>query len=191
MNLYEIKRGQIYIADLNPVVGSEQGGVRPFLILQNDIGNLHSPTIIGAAVTSNMVKDRLPTHVFLMPRESLRCKSMALLEQVRTIDKSRLKRYLCTLDPSTMEAVNRALLTSIDIRPAKHRPVTMYLCPNCILKFHVSNLYFKRSYPFRREQRTCDLCRRAPGEGFCVYNRQFLPAKFRIDQPENKPQEIR
>lgn len=179
MNLKEIKRGQIYIADLNPVVGSEQGGVRPFLILQNDIGNLHSPTIIGAAVTSNTAKDRLPTHVFVTPRECLRSKSVVLLEQVRTIDKSRLKRYLCTLDHSTMEAVNRALLTSIDIRTPRYRALTICMCPICIQRFHDSNLYLQRSLRFRDKQYECDFCRRRQGIKYCVYNRQHLPLETR------------
>lgn len=178
MNLKEIKRGQIYIADLNPVVGSEQGGVRPFLILQNDIGNLHSPTIIGAAVTSNTAKDRLPTHVFVAPRECLRSKSIVLLEQVRTIDKSRLKRYLCTLDHSTMEAVNRALLTSIDLRAPRYRPLTICVCPFCIRRFYDSNLYFQRSLRFENEQYRCDICQKNPAQKYYVYGRQPLPAKL-------------
>lgn len=111
-----IKRGDIYYADLRPVVGSEQGGVRPVLIIQNDTGNRHSPTVICAAITSRMNKAKLPTHV------ELDCKScdivkdsVVLLEQLRTIDKKRLREKVCHLECDKIEQVNRALRISLDI----------------------------------------------------------------------------
>ncbi len=113
MNLY---RGDIYYADLSPVVGSEQGGVRPVLIVQNNTGNKFSPTVIVAAITSRMDKHRLPTHVEIREsRYGLLKDSMILLEQVRTIDKSRLKEYIGHLDAEDQVRVNRALLVSMDL----------------------------------------------------------------------------
>ena len=111
-----IHRGDIYYADLRPVVGSEQGGVRPVLIIQNDIGNKHSPTVICAAITSQMNKAKLPTHVELdCTKYALVKDSVVLLEQLRTIDKTRLKDKVCHLDTITMEKVNRALEISLEL----------------------------------------------------------------------------
>ncbi len=109
-----IKRGEIYYADLNPVVGSEQGGIRPIVVLQNDVGNKFSPTVIAAATTSRLTKAKLPTHIELsseltpMPKDSV-----VLLEQIRTIDKSRLKERIGELPPEVMRQINDALLVSL------------------------------------------------------------------------------
>lgn len=109
-----IKRGEMYYADLSPVVGSEQGGVRPVLIVQNDIGNKYSPTIIAAAVTSKLNKARLPTHIELKSENyGLPKDSVVLLEQLRTLDKKRLKEKIGLLDDGTMEKVNSGLLVSL------------------------------------------------------------------------------
>ncbi len=109
-----IKRGELYYADLSPVVGSEQGGVRPILIVQNDTGNKYSPTIIAAAVTSQLNKARLPTHIELNANEfGLIKNSVILLEQIRTLDKKRLKERIGELSPATMQKVNNALLISL------------------------------------------------------------------------------
>ncbi len=110
----EIKRGELYYADLSPVVGSEQGGIRPVLVVQNDIGNKYSPTIIAAAVTSRMNKAKLPTHIEL-PSASygLAKDSVILLEQIRTLDKRRLKERIGVLPSSTMRRVDGALLISL------------------------------------------------------------------------------
>ena len=111
-----IRRGDIYYADLRPVVGSEQGGVRPVLIIQNDIGNKHSPTVICAAITSKMNKAKLPTHVELNTK---RCDmirdSVILLEQLRTIDKQRLKERICHIDDDLLKDVGRALMISLEL----------------------------------------------------------------------------
>ena len=107
-----IRRGDIYYADLRPVVGSEQGGIRPVLIVQNDVGNRHSPTVIVAAITSKMHKAKLPTHIELPKRCGIEKDSVILLEQVRTIDKSRLREKVCHLDQDILMRVNRALLIS-------------------------------------------------------------------------------
>lgn len=111
-----IRRGDIYYADLRPVVGSEQGGVRPVLIIQNDVGNRHSPTVICAAITSRMNKAKLPTHIELSADKYHMVKdSVVLLEQLRTIDKMRLKDKVCRLDGEALKKVNRALRISLDL----------------------------------------------------------------------------
>ena len=111
-----IRRGDIYYADLRPVVGSEQGGVRPVLIIQNDVGNKHSPTVICAAITSKMNKAKLPTHVELNTRRCDMVKdSVILLEQLRTIDKQRLRERICHIDDVLLERVNRALMVSLEL----------------------------------------------------------------------------
>ena len=111
-----IKRGDIYYADLRPVIGSEQGGVRPVLIIQNDTGNRHSPTVICAAITSRMNKAKLPTHVvFDAEKYRLVKNSVVLLEQVRTIDKKRLKEKVCHLDNEILKKVDRALSISLEL----------------------------------------------------------------------------
>ena len=110
------RRGDIYYADLRPVVGSEQGGVRPVLIIQNDVGNRHSPTVICAAITSRMNKAKLPTHIELnAARYHMVKDSVILLEQLRTIDKTRLKDRICHLDSDIMKKVGRALQISLDL----------------------------------------------------------------------------
>jgi mRNA interferase MazF len=111
-----IRRGDIYYADLRPVVGSEQGGIRPVLIVQNDVGNRHSPTVIVAAITSKMHKAKLPTHIELSSSEyDMDKDSVILLEQLRTIDKKRLKDKICHLDGEIMKKVNKALLISLEL----------------------------------------------------------------------------
>ena len=110
----QIRRGEIYYADLSPVVGSEQGGVRPVLILQNDIGNKYSPTVIVSAITSQLGKAKLPTHIELpAEKNNLPKNSVALLEQIRTLDKRRLQEKVTTLSAEKMKEVNRALLISL------------------------------------------------------------------------------
>ena len=111
-----MNRGDIYYADLRPVIGSEQGGIRPVLIIQNDIGNRHSPTIICAAITSRMNKANLPTHIELQAgRYDMMKDSVILLEQLRTIDKQRLKDKVCHLDEDIMKKVNRGLMISLEL----------------------------------------------------------------------------
>ena len=109
-----IKRGEIYYADLSPEVGSEQGGIRPILIVQNDTGNKYSPTVIAAAITSKLTKAKLPTHIELSEGEcGLIKNSVILLEQIRTLDKRRLKERIGELPTPTMDKVNTALLISL------------------------------------------------------------------------------
>ncbi len=111
-----IKRGDIYYADLSPVIGSEQGGIRPVLIVQNDVGNKYSPTVIAAAITSQKYKNPLPTHIQVNADGcGLAKDSIVLLEQVRTIDKKRLREHMGTLDSTEMNRINQALSVSFGL----------------------------------------------------------------------------
>lgn len=116
-----IRRGEIYYADLSPVVGSEQGGIRPVLIVQNDVGNKYSPTVIAAAITSQREKTKLPTHIELAAESSgLQKNSIVLLEQIRTIDKRRLKERMGRLDERSMNRIDSALSVSFGLTPRDH-----------------------------------------------------------------------
>ena len=111
-----VRRGDIYYADLSPVVGSEQGGIRPVLVIQNNIGNRHSPTIICAAITSKMNKAKLPTHIEISTRDyNIVKNSVILLEQIRTIDKQRLKEYVCHIDSAIKKKVDEAICVSLNL----------------------------------------------------------------------------
>ncbi len=111
-----IKRGDIYYADLSPVVGSEQGGIRPVLIIQNDVGNRHSPTVIAAAITSQMNKAKMPTHIELGARSfGLTKDSVVLAEQIRTLDKKRLREKMGSLDENHLRRVDEALAVSFGL----------------------------------------------------------------------------
>ena len=112
----EVHRGEVFYADLSPVVGSEQGGIRPVLIVQNDIGNRHSPTVIAAAITSRQDKNRLPTHIGIRAdRCGLSRDSVVLLEQIRTLDKRRLRERMGRVDSAVMEQVDAAIAVSFGL----------------------------------------------------------------------------
>ena len=116
MELHPVRRGDIFYADLSPVVGSEQGGMRPVLIVQNDVGNKHSPTVIAAAITSRQNKAKLPTHIELQGVScGLSKKSVVLLEQIRTLDKRRLREKMGSLDDSVMQQVDGAIAVSFGL----------------------------------------------------------------------------
>ena len=118
-----VKRGDIYYADLSPVIGSEQGGVRPVLIVQNDVGNKYSPTVIAAAITSQREKTKLPTHIELGGSDcGLSKDSVVLLEQIRTIDKKRLKEKMGNINENQMSLINQALSVSFGLNPDDGRP---------------------------------------------------------------------
>ncbi|HIZ81915.1 MAG TPA: type II toxin-antitoxin system PemK/MazF family toxin [Candidatus Mediterraneibacter pullistercoris] len=111
-----IRRGDIFYADLSPVVGSEQGGIRPVLVIQNNVGNKHSPTVICAAITSKMNKAKMPTHIEISTKDYKIVKnSVILLEQIRTIDKQRLKEYICHIDGRMMQRVDQAIKISLEL----------------------------------------------------------------------------
>ncbi len=118
-----VRRGDIFYADLSPVVGSEQGGLRPVLIIQNDVGNRYSPTVIAAAITSRMGKTKLPTHIDVYAdRVGLAKDSVILLEQIRTLDKRRLREKMGHLDEGVMEEVNNAIAVSFGLHEGIRRP---------------------------------------------------------------------
>jgi mRNA interferase MazF len=110
-----MQRGDIYFADLNPVVGSEQGGVRPVLIVQNDMGNKHSPTVIVAAITSKTDKTCLPTHIEMDESCGLNKRSVVLLEQIRTLDKKRIYNWIGSISKNDLEKVDMALAISVGV----------------------------------------------------------------------------
>ena len=113
---HKVKRGDIYYADLSPVVGSEQGGIRPVLIVQNDVGNRYSPTVIAAAITSQVNKAKMPTHISLGARSfGLTKDSVVLMEQIRTLDKMRLREKMGTLDADNMRRIDQALAVSFGL----------------------------------------------------------------------------
>lgn len=126
-----VLRGDLYYADLSPVVGSEQGGVRPVLVIQNDVGNKYSPTVIVAAITSRSTKAAIPTHVCIRrTRGGLKQDSTVLAEQIRTIDRNRLKEYIGHLDPVQMEGIEQAMITSLGLghRMSGVGQVYMHVC---------------------------------------------------------------
>ncbi len=122
MNVQQIRRGEIYYANLAPTIGSEQGGIRPVLVIQNNMGNLHSPTIIAAVVTGRLKCRYLPTHILLDSACGLPKNSMVMLEQLRTLDKRRFLKYVGHLDMDKMDEIDAALWISIGL--AKCKPVT-------------------------------------------------------------------
>ena len=125
-----VKRGDIFYADLSPVVGSEQGGIRPVLIVQNDVGNRYSPTVIAAAITSQKDKSKLPTHIELSSQScGLSRDSIVLLEQIRTIDKRRLKEHMGRLDETAMNRINHALEVSfgLNAQGSLHSQAALYI----------------------------------------------------------------
>lgn len=111
----KIKKGQIWYADLSPVIGSEQGGTRPVLIIQNDIGNAHSPTTIIAVITSKATKAKIPTHIWLSVTDGLKVNSMVELEQLRTIDKSRLIKYIGQIQKGEQKLIDEAVKISLGL----------------------------------------------------------------------------
>lgn len=117
---HKVKRGDIYYADLSPVVGSEQGGIRPVLIVQNDVGNRYSPTVIAAAITSQVNKAKMPTHISLGARSfGLTKDSVVLMEQIRTLDKKRLREHMGRVDEQVMRRVDNAIAVSFGLNPER------------------------------------------------------------------------
>ncbi|NCB27372.1 MAG: type II toxin-antitoxin system PemK/MazF family toxin [Bacteroidia bacterium] len=164
----KIERGQIYFVDLDPVIGSEQGGNRPVLVLQNNIGNRHSPTVIIAPITSKPKSYYLPTHVLLPNELGLPQNSMVLLEQVRTIDKSRLAYLVGYATEAVMCRIDRALGISVGLhelsdafRDEPERPdeMTLCLCPVCASQFYNSpDHIIRRVNPLQSHKETCTYC---------------------------------
>ncbi len=164
VNLNEnIHRGDVYYADLSPVTGSEQGGIRPVLVVQNDVGNKFSPTIIIAPITSHMKKRNQPTHVSLPATDGLSEDSMILLEQVRTIDRSRLDRRVSRISNHLMHEVDSALATSLGLSLAipeeSPNEMVLCLCPTCAAQFYNSPDHtIRRVDPYSAVKDECTYC---------------------------------
>ena len=163
----KINRGDIYYAALDPAIGSEQGGIRPVLIIQNNKGNTHSPTVIVAAITSK-AKPKLPTHLSLEGVPNLHPKSIVLLEQVRTIDKCRLQRFVATIDRETMREIGATLARSLDIRRARKGELLMTLCSTCKIQFEDSNFSVELLSAPTDPKETCDYCNCRVGFDYMV-----------------------
>ena len=166
--LHDIRRGDIFLADLDPIRGSEQGGTRPVLVIQNNVGNRHSPTVIVAPITSEIKKCDLPTHIALPPELGLPEESMVLLEQVRTIDKSRLAEFMVSLDDDGMAPVDRALGISLALDdPTEVQPpdeMELCLCPICASQFFNSPEHIiRRLDPLCDKKDDCAYCEVRPG----------------------------
>ena len=167
-----MKRGEIYHADLNPVFGSEQGGYRPVLIIQNNRGNQHSPTVIVAAITSQP-KTKLPTHVPINGIRGLEKESFVLLEQIRTVDKRRLDDYVGRLNRDQMNRVEKALRTSMEIKKLD-KPVLMCLCPMCAKPFYNSKEHFIiRADRDQTIKETCMFCNVRQGYDYLVRKKYY------------------
>ncbi|NCC42895.1 MAG: type II toxin-antitoxin system PemK/MazF family toxin [Clostridia bacterium] len=164
----KIKRGQVYFADLNPVVGSEQGGVRPVLIIQNNVGNQYSPTVIVGAITKQK-KPGLVTHVRIDDVKNMENGSIVMLEHIRTIDKSRLGNYCCELDEIHMRKVEKAMAKSLSIREKEEKPIELCLCPRCANQFyHAPGTIIRRADYDQIVKETCDFCGSRMGYDFYI-----------------------
>jgi mRNA interferase MazF len=153
----EILRGDIYHADLDPIVGSEQGGSRPVLIISNNSGNHHSPTVIVAAITSKE-KPRLPTHLPLGNITGLHPRSIALLEQLRTIDKTRFGGYVTTLDNTAMRLVDAVLAVSLGIRLGREAEQLITLCRACKANYEDAGFMLRLASDIDGSKEMCDFC---------------------------------
>lgn len=154
----KIYRGELYYADLSPVMGSEQGGTRPVLVIQNNRGNIHSPTIIVAALTKR-TKPALPTHVLLQRVDGLKEDSVVLLEQIRTIDKRRLKEYIGKVKASQITVINHALALSVGLIRDITEPIELCLCSICAEQFFSSDVYqIRRVDKTQKIKSMCTYC---------------------------------
>lgn len=170
-----IQRGDIYYAALDPIIGSEQGGSRPVLIIQNNVGNKHSPTVIVAAISSKTgIKARLPTHYFLEPGHGLEKTSLVLLEQLRTVDKRRLAQYIGTLEEEHIPKINHALAVSIGlIEPMPNNKLVLTLCAACVNNFYGTDaFYVRRVQSEKQEKSSCTYCNMRQGFDYEV-SRKF------------------
>ena len=168
----KINRGDIYYACLNPVIGSEQGDRRPVLICSNDTGNEHSPTVIVTPLTRNLRKNPLPTHVLIPKSCGLGEDSLVLVEQIRTIDRSRLSTYIGRISRDIQPAIDNALAVCIGLekrRPPKGEMLELTLCSRCEADFRNSG-YFVIKRGYRETLENCDFCKTAKGLTFGIFN---------------------
>ena len=171
MNEELIRRGDIFYADLDPVVGSEQGDLRPVLVVQNNTGNKHSPTIVVVPMTCNLNKKPLPTHVVIPKSSGLEKDSLALAEQIRTIDRSRIHGYIGHINHEVQDKVNAALLVCVGIeghRAKKGELMMLSLCPRCESDFRNSD-YVLVKKGWQEVKEDCDFCHVRKGLNFGIF----------------------
>ena len=168
------QRGEMYYADLGHGVGSEQEGRRPVVIIQNNVGNKHSPTVIVAAITTKTAgKRKLPTHYEIGAEHGLKAPSLVLLEQIRTIDKHRLEKKIGKLSPKQIKEMNHALAVSVGLTDPKPKTMTLCLCPTCAENFFSTGAYYlKRVEPYKTEKETCTYCNQRRGFDYKVISRK-------------------
>lgn len=161
-------RGDLYYADLGHGIGSEQQGVRPVVIIQNNIGNRHSPTVIVAAITSKTsVKAKLPTHYYIAAENGLELPSIVLLEQIRTIDKRRLSGYIGRLSNAHIRGINHALAISIGLIEPVPKKLTLCLCGTCADAFRSTGAFtLQEINPGQAEKEVCSYCRHHLGRQY-------------------------
>ena len=164
------RRGDVFTADLGSGIGSEQQGVRPVIVIQNDVGNQHSPTVIVAPMTTQgRKKHELPTHCFFDKVEGLNEPSMAILEQIRTIDKKRLSKKLGRLTDSQMEEINQGLLISLGYTRAKPKALEVCLCHRCMGYFYDTSKYIvRRKNPYQEIKGDCTYCNYGKGYDYLI-----------------------
>jgi len=171
MNRKQVKRGDMFYANLNPIIGSEQGDLRPVLVVQNNSGNIHSPTTVVVPITRNLNKTELPTHVVIPRSSGLNGDSLALVEQIRTIDRSRLISYIGRIGGDVQAKIDAALLVCVGIekrRAAKGEMLTLTLCSRCERGFRDSGyVLLKKGWQENKED--CDYCKVKQGLTFGVF----------------------
>ena len=179
MKQKQIRRGEIYYADLNPVIGSEQGDRRPVLVVQNDVGNRHSPTIVIVPLTCNLNKKSLPTHVFIPRHGNLEHDSLALVEQIRTIDNSRISEYIGCVTKQQQSEIDSALAVSIGLNTnfsTKTDILTLCLCPRCESDFAQSGcILVKKGWQDMKND--CDFCKVRQGLIFGIFRAEPNPGQ--------------
>lgn len=165
-----VKRGEIYYADLDPISGSEQGGNRPVLILSNDLGNIHSSTVVVAAITHNRKKKTQFTHCVIRKECGLKCESIVLAEQIRTVDKNRLTEFVGKLSEKSMRKINYAIMVSLGLMGTeKQKEMVLTLCPACAGYFYDSpDYYIWRTDMSQKYKETCNYCQSRGGYTFSI-----------------------
>ena len=171
LTMQQMKRGDIYHADLNPIIGSEQGECRPCLVVQNNVGNEHSPTSIIVPLTSVPRKRQLPTHTLIPQSYGLEADSTALAEQIRTIDKSRLTGYIGRIGDGLQNRVDRALTVSLGLG-TQCTPLELSLCGRCKSEYRDSGYKLYKSEEWQEVKEYCDICHLSKGLDYIVLNQE-------------------
>lgn len=179
-------RGELYYADLGTGVGSEQNGYRPVVIIQNDVGNRHSPTTIVAAISTQIkTKAKLPTHFDLQPGNGLQQPSIVMLEQIRTVDKTRLVQRIGRLFDEEIKGLNHALAISIGLMPATPNKLTLCLCSACADSFYGSGAYYiRRVNPIEVEKELCTYCNQRAGYDYEITPRNKSRSQMKNDRKQ-------